>query len=203
MDAHGRALTSERGERVMNTQDVPSYPTLRTNPFDPPAELAARREQEPISRIRYPDGHLGWLVTSHSLARQLLSDPRFSARSEFKRAPVARPGVDPYFGVPALPGWILDMDPPEHTRIRQQLTGKFTARRMREMRPQIERECLRLTCGAAHTAVELTEGLVVRTDRMHENLGLTGSLMMSERLAAVLAPRRRQQLRAAPDRPAR
>ncbi|MDJ1134791.1 3-carboxy-cis,cis-muconate cycloisomerase [Streptomyces iconiensis] len=51
------------------------------------------------------------------------------------------------------------------------------------------RECLRLTGGAAHTAAELTEGLVVRPDRMHENLGLTGSLMMSERIAAVLAQR--------------
>ncbi|MDJ1134788.1 cytochrome P450 [Streptomyces iconiensis] len=123
----------------MTPQDVPSYPTERTCPFSPPEELATYREHEPIRRMRYPDGHIGWLVTSHSLVRQLLSDPRFSARSEFKRAPVARPGVEPFFGVPALPGWVLDLDPPEHTRIRQQLTGKFTARRMRELRPRLDR----------------------------------------------------------------
>ncbi|MYU20808.1 lyase family protein [Streptomyces sp. SID8352] len=51
------------------------------------------------------------------------------------------------------------------------------------------RECLRLVGGAAHTAVELTEGLQVRADRMRENLGLTGSAIASERIAAVLAPR--------------
>jgi cytochrome P450 len=108
------------------------------NPWDPPAELAGFRAREPIRRLRYPDGHVGWLVTSHSLARSVLADPRFSARSELKRAPVARPGVDLFFGVPALPGWLVDMDAPEHTRIRRQLAGRFTAHRMRELKPQIE-----------------------------------------------------------------
>ena len=50
------------------------------------------------------------------------------------------------------------------------------------------RECLRLAGGAAATAVELVEGLVVRPERMRANLALTGSLIVSERVAAVLAP---------------
>ncbi|MFF8604575.1 lyase family protein [Streptomyces sp. NPDC015346] len=54
---------------------------------------------------------------------------------------------------------------------------------------QLLRECLRLTGGAAHTAVELAEGLQVRAERMRENLALTGSQVVSERIAAVLAPR--------------
>ncbi|MEV0730585.1 cytochrome P450 [Polymorphospora sp. NPDC050346] len=114
-------------------------PTVRLTPFDPPAELARYRETEPIRRMVYPDGHVGWLVTSHTLARKILSDPRFSARSEFKRAPVARPSADPFFGAPALPGWLVDMDAPEHTRLRLQLAGKFTAKRMKDMRPLLER----------------------------------------------------------------
>ncbi|NUR25347.1 MAG: cytochrome P450 [Catenulispora sp.] len=110
----------------------------RANPFDPPAVLAAYRDSEPIRPMLYPDGHVGWIVTSHELARTILGDPRFSARSEFKRAPVARPGADPFYGAPALPGWLVDMDAPAHTRLRQQLTGKFTARRLKEVRPRIE-----------------------------------------------------------------
>ncbi|WP_418957122.1 3-carboxy-cis,cis-muconate cycloisomerase [Streptomyces tritici] len=51
------------------------------------------------------------------------------------------------------------------------------------------REALRLTGGAAHTAVELAEGLEVRADRMRSNLALTGGQVVSERVAAVLAPR--------------
>ena len=123
----------------MTPLNAPPHPTARPTPFDPPAELADYRETEPIRRMRYPDGHVGWLVTSHGLARSILADPRFSARSEFKRPPVSRPGADPFYGAPALPGWLVDMDAPEHTRIRQRLAGKFTARRMREMRPGIER----------------------------------------------------------------
>ncbi|GAA4239898.1 cytochrome P450 [Actinomadura meridiana] len=122
----------------MTAEDVSPYPITRPDPLDPPLELAEWRDREPLRRMRYPDGHIGWLVTSYELARAMLSDPRFSARSEFKRAPVARPGVDPFYGRPALPGWLVDMDPPEHTRIRQRLAGSFTARRMRELRPRIE-----------------------------------------------------------------
>ena len=50
------------------------------------------------------------------------------------------------------------------------------------------RECLRLTGGAVHTAVELSQGLVVRPERMAANVGLTGSRVVSERLVPVLAP---------------
>ncbi|MFI9783063.1 3-carboxy-cis,cis-muconate cycloisomerase [Kitasatospora sp. NPDC051984] len=53
---------------------------------------------------------------------------------------------------------------------------------------QLLREALRLTGGAAHTAVELAEGLQVRPERMAANLALTGSQIVSERVSAVLAP---------------
>ncbi|MGW8743725.1 3-carboxy-cis,cis-muconate cycloisomerase [Streptomyces sp. NPDC055794] len=50
------------------------------------------------------------------------------------------------------------------------------------------REALRLAGGAARTARELAEGLTPDPGRMLHNLGLTGSQVVSERLAAVLAP---------------
>ncbi|GHE95047.1 putative 3-carboxymuconate cycloisomerase (PcaB) [Streptomyces spiralis] len=51
------------------------------------------------------------------------------------------------------------------------------------------RECLRLTGGAAHTAVELARGLTIHPDRMRANLEATGGQVASERVSAVLAPR--------------
>ncbi|MFG2463034.1 lyase family protein [Streptomyces sp. NPDC048523] len=54
---------------------------------------------------------------------------------------------------------------------------------------QLLREALRLTGGAAYTAVELAEGLIVHADRMAANLRLTGSQIVSERISARLAPR--------------
>ncbi|MFI9235466.1 cytochrome P450 [Streptomyces sp. NPDC053079] len=124
--------------RVVDQSPPPSLPTERINPFDPPPELAMLRTRSPLSRLRYPDGHLGWLVTGYELARAVLSDPRFSARSELKRVPVARPGTDPFYGSTALPGWLVDMDAPEHTRLRRRLAGAFTAHRMRALRPRVE-----------------------------------------------------------------
>ncbi|MER6185304.1 3-carboxy-cis,cis-muconate cycloisomerase [Streptomyces sp. NPDC001652] len=51
------------------------------------------------------------------------------------------------------------------------------------------REALRLTGGAAHTAVELAQGLTVHPERMRANLAATGGQLVSERVSAVLAPR--------------
>jgi 3-carboxy-cis,cis-muconate cycloisomerase len=50
------------------------------------------------------------------------------------------------------------------------------------------RDLLRLVGGAARDAAELTEGLQVNADTMREHLGLTHGLIVSERLAAELAP---------------
>jgi 3-carboxy-cis,cis-muconate cycloisomerase len=54
---------------------------------------------------------------------------------------------------------------------------------------QLLRECLRLVGGAAHTAAELAEGLDVHPVRMRDNLDMTGSQIVSERIVAVLTPR--------------
>ncbi|WP_328322510.1 3-carboxy-cis,cis-muconate cycloisomerase [Streptomyces sp. NBC_00388] len=53
---------------------------------------------------------------------------------------------------------------------------------------QLLREALRLTGGAAHTCVELAEGLTVRPGRMRANLDLTAGRIVTERVAAHLAP---------------
>ncbi|QFR01420.1 3-carboxy-cis,cis-muconate cycloisomerase [Streptomyces phaeolivaceus] len=50
------------------------------------------------------------------------------------------------------------------------------------------RDLLRLVGGAARDAVELTRGLRVDTDAMRRHLDLTHGLIVSERLAAELAP---------------
>ncbi|MET9517743.1 adenylosuccinate lyase family protein [Streptomyces sp. NPDC002994] len=50
------------------------------------------------------------------------------------------------------------------------------------------RELLRLAGGAAAHAADLAEGLRVHPDRMRQNLDLTHGLIVSERIAAALAP---------------
>lgn len=50
------------------------------------------------------------------------------------------------------------------------------------------RDCLRLAGGAAHACAELAGGLVVHADRMRANLDLTAGAVVTERVAAALAP---------------
>lgn len=118
---------------------IPSLPTERGRPLDPPPELLRLRDRHgPLCPLAYPDGHIGWLVTGDGLARAVLGDSRFSARSEFKRVPILRPGADPFIGQPALPGWFVDMDRPDHTRFRRLVAGHLGVRRMEELRPLAE-----------------------------------------------------------------
>ncbi|OLF18571.1 cytochrome P450 [Actinophytocola xanthii] len=153
---------------------IAGLPTERSAPFDPPAELARLRARHPVTPLRYPDGHVGWLVTGHAAARAVLSDARFSARLELKRLPVGPAGAAAM--QPAPPGYFLGMDPPDHTRYRKLLAGRFTARRMRELEERIGEvvdECLDDLAGA-EPPVDLVErfALPVPSRVMCELLGV-------------------------------
>ncbi|WP_394621937.1 cytochrome P450 [Lentzea sp. JNUCC 0626] len=111
-------------------------PTTRQNPFDPPSEVTAIREQARISRLKFADGHLGWLVTGHHQVRELLGSPKFSNRPENHHLLDKRFQGD----LPedkdkrkAEPGMFLSQDPPDHTRLRKMLQGQFTVRRMNQL----------------------------------------------------------------------
>lgn len=119
---------------------VTALPTDRPGhrPFDPPDELVALRGRAPLTRMRYPDGHLGWLATGYDPVRAILADRRFSSRYELMHFPLPMPG-DVTELPPAPPGDMTGIDPPEHTRLRRLLTGYFTVRRMRALAEQVTR----------------------------------------------------------------
>jgi cytochrome P450 len=107
------------------------------HPFDPHPGLVRLRERSPLSRMIYPDGHEGWVVTSHALARKVLADNRFSARNELRHVPFLTGGELAANPAPAPPGAFIAMDPPEHTRYRRLLTGQFTVRRLHQLTEHI------------------------------------------------------------------
>ncbi|GAA3857477.1 cytochrome P450 [Saccharothrix violaceirubra] len=106
--------------------------------FDPDPLLGALRETEPVSRVAFPDGHLGWLITSYELNREVLADNRFSNRAELQRMPIRIGGEVVGQQPAAKPGMFINMDPPDHTKYRKQLTGQFTVRRMNLLMPRID-----------------------------------------------------------------
>ncbi|SEN59503.1 cytochrome P450 [Nonomuraea pusilla] len=114
------------------------FPVDRPSPFDPPEDLRRWREQAPLHPMSYPGGHEGWLVTGYAAARAVLADPRFSSRLENLRWPIAWEGLDPD-GFVQPPGFFLQLDPPDHTRLRRHLSAQFTVRRLNALEPAIER----------------------------------------------------------------
>ncbi|MGF6883170.1 cytochrome P450 [Nocardia sp. GAS34] len=121
---------------MTSSSDPVAMPTARPvgRPFDPPAGFARLRERGPLIRMRFPDGHLGWLATGHAAARAVLADPRFSSRHELMHYPLADLGELP----PTPPGDFLGLDGADHARFRELLTGKFTVRRMRLLGERVE-----------------------------------------------------------------
>lgn len=112
-------------------------PWARIDKFDPPSVFETLREERPLARMIYPDGHVGWIVSSYELVREVLSDPRFSHSCEIGHFPVTHQGqVLPTH--PLIPGMFIHMDPPEHTRYRKLLTGEFTVRRASRLTPRVE-----------------------------------------------------------------
>jgi cytochrome P450 len=118
------------------------FPTKRVRVFEPAPDLKVLREQQPLCRMRYPDGHIGWLATSHELARAVLVSPHFTVRTP--RTPVGDAATRAEFHaatskLPEQAGVILELDPPQHTRIRRALAGYFTVKRIAEYEPAITR----------------------------------------------------------------
>ncbi|MFI5499424.1 cytochrome P450 [Nocardia asteroides] len=127
---------------MIDTTAVPhGLPQHRdVGPFDPPSEITRLRATRPVSPLKFPDGHDGWLVTGYEAVRRLMADTRFSSRQDLGivHVPYEIPGMpaatEPS---PPMPGVFVAMDPPEHGRLRRKLTGAFTVHRMRALERHI------------------------------------------------------------------
>jgi cytochrome P450 len=114
---------------------VPEYPMARASgcPFDPPPAL---RTLAPVSRVRLWDGSTPWLLTRHADVRAILADPRVSADVRRSRFPHTSAGAQARRTQAAS---FINMDDPEHARLRRMVTGTFTIRRVDALRPSIQR----------------------------------------------------------------
>ncbi|GAA1023747.1 MULTISPECIES: cytochrome P450 [Amycolatopsis] len=122
----------------------PGLPLERdAGPFAPPSAITRLRESRPVSPLKFPDGHDGWLVTGYDAVRQALADPRFSSRQDLGpvHVPYETPSMpeaqEEFEPSPQTPGLFITMDPPDHGRLRRKLTGTFTVNRMKRLEEHI------------------------------------------------------------------
>ncbi|MGG2460011.1 cytochrome P450 family protein [Streptomyces sp. RGM 3693] len=122
---------------MQNTAETGPDAPLDTTPLldDPYAACAALREAGPVHRITGTDGQPAWLVTRYDDVRSALADPRLSLDKRH-----AAPGNYRGFALPpALDANLLNMDPPDHTRIRRLVVKAFTPGRVEALRAPVQR----------------------------------------------------------------
>jgi cytochrome P450 len=130
-----------------------SAPTLFTWGFaaDPYPAYAWLREHSPVHRTTLPSGVEAWLITRYADARQALADSRLSKNPAHHSAGAHAKGR---VGIPGersadLMTHLLNIDPPDHTRLRRLVSKAFTPRRVAEFAPRVQKLTDRLINGFA------------------------------------------------------
>ncbi|OIV38852.1 cytochrome [Mangrovactinospora gilvigrisea] len=107
---------------------------------DPYPAYAALRRDAPVHRTTLPSGVDAWLVSRYEDARSALADPRLSKNPDtHSRAAHAAGKV----GIPGerssgLITHLLNIDPPDHTRLRRLVSRAFTPRRVAAFEPRVQ-----------------------------------------------------------------
>ncbi|HYN95129.1 MAG TPA: cytochrome P450 [Pilimelia sp.] len=97
------------------------------------APYAARLAGDPLGRVRVPSGDSVVLAARYADVAAILADPRFSRELFHPEAPRYYPDFD----ISDAPDAMINMDPPEHTRLRRLTANTFTARRIEVWRPRV------------------------------------------------------------------
>jgi cytochrome P450 len=120
----------------MTPATPPAAEPLDNSYFQDPQSVFARlRESAPATPVIMPEGGRAWFVTRYKDVRAALSDPRFAKDWAQHMTPE---DWTPDQDVSAfLSRHMLNLDPPDHTRLRRLVVKAFTPRRMAELRPRI------------------------------------------------------------------
>ncbi|HEY8984764.1 MAG TPA: cytochrome P450 [Streptomyces sp.] len=113
-----------------------AFPQNRTCPYQPPTSYDTLRADGPLTRATLYDSTPTWIVTSHTLARTLLTDPRLSV----DRTRPGFPGTSARFrAVSDRVLAVVGTDEPLHRVQRRMLIPDFTLRKAEALRPAIQK----------------------------------------------------------------
>jgi len=106
-------------------------PQFRSNPYPFYARL---RNEQPVIQVVTPDGHLAWLITRYDDALNAFRDKRLS--KDIANLGEKPPWVPKYFE--PLARNMLDLDDPDHARLRTLVHKAFTPKLIETLRASIE-----------------------------------------------------------------
>jgi cytochrome P450 len=106
-------------------------PQFRSNPYPFYARL---RKEHPVIQVVTPDGHLAWLITRYDDALNAFRDKRLS--KDIANLGEKPPWVPKYFE--PLARNMLDLDDPDHARLRTLVHKAFTPKLIETLRASIE-----------------------------------------------------------------
>ena len=129
-----------------------SQPQLHGPAFEADPHPAYRwlREHSPVHRVDLPGGAWAWLVTRHEDARTVLGDPDMLKDPSAGNALWHAAGLGlPYDHRPSLVRSMVNVDGPDHTRLRRIAGRAFSPRRVRTLVESAERVTADLMDGIA------------------------------------------------------
>jgi cytochrome P450 len=153
-------------------------PAFKADPFPFYARL---RAEAPVFRVTLPDRQTAWLITRYDDVAQALKDERL-AKDRHKALTPGQMAKQPW--VPAmfrpLERNMLDLDPPDHTRLRTLVHKAFSPKLIEGMRPRVER-----------LTGELLDAAVARgrMDLIHDYALVVPTTIIAEMLGVPVADR--------------
>jgi cytochrome P450 len=129
--------------------------TSRRFKADPYPFYARLRAEAPVYRTRWVFRLSVWIVTRYDDVLTVLKDERFS-KAYISRIPFVPRSIQ------ALAANMLNLDPPDHTRLRTLVSKAFTPRVVEQLRVRIQSVCDELLdAAAADRRMELVRGFAL------------------------------------------
>jgi len=111
---------------------APTLPFRRTDPLDPPPDYRRLADEQPVFEAVTPRGDRAWVITRHADVKQALLDPALSSDPRSAGFPSYLTG-----DIPTPPGFFMQLDAPDHPRLRRIVSREFLVGAMQALRPRM------------------------------------------------------------------
>jgi cytochrome P450 len=133
--ANYSSLSAIHRSNQVPANDPPFYPMPRSCGLHPSKALADLQALSPLTKVQIWNKESAWLVTRYAEVRELLADPRLSVNSELQGYPTANfAAAQMREEFPTF----LQMDAPEHQRLRRMVAADFSPKASEAWRSETE-----------------------------------------------------------------